>query len=245
MLHEGVKKLLNCKAGRSQEFLCHWAGVRTGELIPFAKYEQVCYYVMKNEKGFQHLAVSTVQIIRNGNKEERQQYLDWVVNHSPLKDAYLNKKHYIRYGMHLNTDLEFSFLVMAAIALRITWEYPKSVTLWCKLVKDGIDPVVAHVIIHAVCMDTKGMLSAYNTLSNHGMFGAASKGIIENYRNLDGKKGVPTKEYAGKYKIFELTMSNDPLFTVQQLGFKEEGNGWEKRYVGKYENLVKALKEMQ
>lgn len=245
MLHEGVKKLLDSTAGRSTEYLCHWAGVRTGEKNPFASYGQVCYYSMKNPSGFEHLAVSMTHHVMNKNEEEKKMYLNWVINHSPLKDAYLNKKYYIRYGMHLNTDLEFSFLVTAAIALRITWEFPQSVSLWCKLVKDGVDPVVAHVIIHNAHMDDKGKLSHYNILSNHGMFRHASKDIIKNYRNLNGKKGTPTKEYAGSYRIFDLTDGKSPAFTPEGLGFKVKGEGWRQEKVCKYEDLVKRLKEMQ
>lgn len=91
------------------------------------------------------------------DKESAVRYYDWLINHSPWKEAYLTKdpEEVFDLGTVYDTDLPANFIISAASALREVWEKNSMIKGRLALVEEGFTHEAA-VFISALIYCSKG-----------------------------------------------------------------------------------------
>lgn len=85
------------------------------------------------------------------SKEEIENYITYVIERSPFKDAFLNKqaKSVLKHKwMFMDVSQPANYMVSALVAIRYTHEFPNLIKAWNELVKVGINEDLAWLIIH-------------------------------------------------------------------------------------------------
>lgn len=137
-------------------------------------------------------------------------FLDYVVNDSPWKDAFIprDKAKLIQDGVALNVNRGKNLLVSAAIACRIASEYRHWNFLkeWSLLVEAGCSKNLAMVVASLVAFNREGYMPG-NHHGGHHFFtdGIAVKDIMSFFNEGKMNEGEITNTTKdGRYQVFEL-----------------------------------------
>lgn len=143
-----IKRLKKCEKNANSHYLFL---LKNGEIKEH--FNDVCYarfYSLHSPIIKARLFIN--QNLRNDFKSKEKKrmlfrWFDWVVNESSWKDAFIskNRNYYLKKGLSLNCNEPLVYLVGAATTLREGWEYPTQLELWDKLVKEGVEPHLAHI----------------------------------------------------------------------------------------------------
>lgn len=156
-------------------------------------------------------------------KERHHDYINFIINESPVADAFINKDakdYYSRKVIPYNCNIHSRGVFAGAVALRCVWEYSDYFRIWTLLANAGVNKSVA---IYVANLFRNGHYSSHD---GHCLIHDVKK--IESLRNFINKKVIVstnmmeyiTKEYPeyGDGIIKEILTKNK-WFTKDQYGY--------------------------
>ena len=206
-------------------------GVKLNRLI---KENATCHYAYRNGKkevfhndDICHArlhAVKMDEIVLNvkkhyDNHQDKQQYrwfVEWMLNESPFSKCFLTKKWKDAYedGVYLDCNYSISRLAASAIALRGGSEYPASLSLHHKFVKDGYNPALSWFLSYQFKEDEGKWYFSGDGGGGHKVFSVAvadsenmCKFIKEGFHL--NPHDEPANQHAQNYRIFKAVHGED------------------------------------
>lgn len=144
------------------------------------------------------------------HKEEYKRYVDWIIQRSPWKSAFLptSTEDALRIGVMLDVDKGINLLVSAAIMLRNGHEFSSQVSHFCDLVDVGFSENVA--FITASLFSTRAYEAVENEYSefsgNHHVF--SDRIMVKDFKAFFNGgvmyAGEPFRKYKSYYRVFKL-----------------------------------------
>ena len=177
-----------------------------------------------------------------------KKYIDWVVNSSPWKDAFLNgKSNYFKNGLSINCNQVHQYVAGAMTAIREPLEHHHQPKVFDTLVKKGISPELSHMISGICC----GEFSIGKRGGGHDVFSARiTTESVKDFKGMNHiyKDKKPLKEDSGSfYGIQDLFPLKGIRLETIISGYGEAVcEGWYKRNVIDWNNpeLLNKLKEI-
>ena len=154
------------------------------------------------------------------------QYVDWLVNDSPMADVFLEKnpEWIVDNFFVLDTEKISGFFMCAAIAARHSWEFPDKVERWWRLVDDyGCDPCISFIICYNFYLNDKELVAAH--WGDHPCMGGNAS--LKYYKNFYNK---------------ERQINSGPLFADAE-GYGQVDSTWG-GYTYKEEKLASTLSKV-
>lgn len=138
----------------SRESNCHYFFI-DGEGKLHNWRNDICFARLnRGTYGIKELRFYVNQHTREGiSKRGFFEYARWVTKESAFKDAFKGKYITSKYGMEMDVSKDGRFLFAAMVMIRESWEFPDSLRLWNKLVKDGVNKNIAYLVAFG-CQNT-------------------------------------------------------------------------------------------
>jgi len=177
-----------------------------------------------------------------------KKYIDWVVNKSPWKDAFLNgKSDYFKDGLAINCNQVHQYVFGAMTAIREPLEYRHQVVTFDTLTKKGISPELAHVIGGLSMSD--GAMGGRG--GGHSVFDADfSVTSLKQFKVMDHqfKNKKPLNQDATEFYGLQKMFVVDGMSLVNILAplGKQHGAGWQqlRKVDWNVEQVITILKEI-
>lgn len=177
-------------------------------------------------------------------KEKHHDYINFIINESPVADAFINKDakdYYSRKVIPYNCEIHSRGVFAGAVALRCVWEYSDYFRIWTLLANAGVNKSVA---IYVANLFREGHYSSHD---GHCLIHDVKK--IEALRNFINKKFVVspnmmehiTQEYpAYGDGVINSILEKDKWFIKDQYGYKKYKDMTDDMFI----QLGKQIEEM-
>ena len=177
-------------------------------------------------------------------KEKHHDYINFIINESPVADAFINKDakdYYSRKVIPYNCNIHSRGVFAGAVALRCVWEYSDYFRIWTLLADAGVNKSVAIYVANLFRNDR------YSSHDGHCLIHDVKK--IEALRNFVNKKFVVstnmmehiTQEYPMYHGgVINSILEKNRWFTKDQYGYKKYKDMTDDMFI----QLGKQIEEM-
>lgn len=178
-----------------------------------------------------------------------KKYIDWVVNKSPWKDAFLNGKgNYFKDGLAINCNHPAQYVVGAMTAIREPLEHKHQPALFDLLCKKGISPELSHMVSgQSSSIDCVGGRGSGHCVFHSSIGIEAVKAFKKGEHKYKDKPPLCKKasSYAGIQQLFPLDPKETLSIILSKYG-KIIDEGWYKRHKIDWNDpaVIEKLKEI-